>query len=381
MRLLLLATTLALPSLSFAQGALTPPGAPAPSMKSLDQLEPRRLIGTPGTTRTTGYTISTSGSYVLAGPIAVASGNALTISASNVTLDLNGFELSSSASPKAGTAIAIAAGRSSIAITNGFITNFAGGIVSDGTTSHSIHVADVTVTSAGVDGIVLARRDAAYNLPALDTSIDRCSAYSTTGIRVSGIGLSANRVTFSYADSDGPRAIQAGTVTASRATGATGYTIDAHVADSCHAESNSAIALGAANGCTATNCHTFSYFDYGLDVLNATGCYAGSQNSYGARVYFTATGCYAAVEDATEGGAFALSAAEAIACAADHKATYSTRWGLYSSGTTSFCYAHVGGAGITGGGVTLTAAIAVGCVIDGVSTINVPADKKFLGTP
>jgi hypothetical protein len=379
MRLILL-SLLAIPTLGFAQGQLTPPGAPAPTMKTLDQLEPRRVIGTPGATRTTGYTISTSGSYVLAGPIAVDSGNALTISASNVTLDLNGFELSSSADPKAGTAISIAAGRSSIAITNGFITNFAGGIVSDGTTSHSIQVADVTVTSAGVDGIVLARRDSTYNLPALDTSIDRCSAYSTTGHGLSGIGLSANRVALSYADSDGPRAIQAGTVTASRASGATGYTIDAHVADSCHATSNSAIALGAANGCTATNCHTFSYFDYGLDALNATGCYAGSQTSYGARVFFTATGCYAAVESETEGGAFALSATEAIACVADHKGTYGTRWGLYSSGTTSFCYAHVDGVGITGG-VTLTAAIAIGCVIDGVSTTNVPAGKKFLGTP
>jgi len=378
MRPFLLLTTLALPALAFAQGALSPPadafsdGAPTPTMKSLDQLEPRHLIGTPGTTRTTRYTISTSGSYVLAGPIAVAAGNAITISASNVTIDLNGFELSSSASPKAGTAIAIAAGCSSIAITNGFITNFADGIVSDGTTSHSIHVADITVTSAGVDGIVLARRDAAYNLPALGTSIDRCSAGVGTGI-----GLSANRVTLSRASSDGPRAIQAGTVTASRATGATGYAIDAHVADSCHATSNSGIAIGAANGCTANNCYAFSYFNWGLDAFNATGCYAGSQTGYGARVLFTASGCYAE----TQSGLVALASTEAVACAADHQGTYGERRGLHSNGTTSFCYAHVAGSGASGTPVTLTAAIAAGCVVDGVLTTSVPAGKKFLGTP
>ncbi len=372
MKRLLLLSTLAIPALGLAQGALTPPGAPAPSMKTLDQLEPRSVIGTPGATRTTGFTISTSGSYVLAGPIAVASGNALTISASNVTLDLNGFELSSAATPKAGTGIAIGAGCSSIAITNGFITNFAGGIVSDGTTSHSLHVTDVTVTSAGVDGIVLARRDAAYNLPALDTSIDRCSAGVGTGI-----GLSANRVTLSLASSEGPRAIQAGTVTASRASGATGYAIDAHVADSCHATSNDAIALGAANGCTATNCYAFSYFDRGLDALNATGCYAGSQTGYGARVSFTATGCYAE----TQSGLVALTATEAVACAADHKGTYGERYALNSGGTTSFCYARVAGSGASGTPVTLTAAIAVGCIVDGVLSTNVPAGKKFLGTP
>ncbi len=372
MKRLLLATLLTAPALAFAQGALTPPGVPAPSMKSLDQLEPRRVIGTPGSTLTTGYAISTSGSYVLAGPIAVASGNALTISANNVTLDLNGFELSSTASPKAGTAIAIAAGCSSIAITNGFITNFAGGIVSNGTTSHSIQVADVTVTSAAVDGIVLARRDAAYNLPALDTSIDRCTASVGTGI-----GLSANRVTLSTAESDGPRAIQAGTVTASTADGATGYTIDAHTADSCSATSNNAVALGAANGCTATSCYAFSYFAWGLDALNATGCYTGSQTGYGARVLFTATGCYAE----TQSGLVTLSAAEAAACAAIHTGTYGVRRGLHSNGTTSFCYARVDGEGSSGTPLTLTAAIAIGCVVDGEGIIDVPASKKFLGTP
>jgi len=42
---------------AFAQGSLTPPGAPAPTMKSLDQIEPRTPISS------LPFTISSSGSY------------------------------------------------------------------------------------------------------------------------------------------------------------------------------------------------------------------------------------------------------------------------------------------------------------------------------
>ena len=42
-----------------AQGGLTPPGAPAPTMKSLAQIEPRTPISS------VPFTISTAGSYYL----------------------------------------------------------------------------------------------------------------------------------------------------------------------------------------------------------------------------------------------------------------------------------------------------------------------------
>ena len=73
-------------SFLLAQGPLTPPGAPAPTMKTLDQVEARKPIGP----STTSVTISSPGSYYLAGDIAVT-GTGISITSGDVTLDLNGF--------------------------------------------------------------------------------------------------------------------------------------------------------------------------------------------------------------------------------------------------------------------------------------------------
>lgn len=73
-------------SAAFA-GSLTPPGAPAATMKTLDEVEARTPISS------IPYTISASGSYYLTqdlGPAAQDT-DGITITADNVTLDLNGF--------------------------------------------------------------------------------------------------------------------------------------------------------------------------------------------------------------------------------------------------------------------------------------------------
>ena len=101
-----------------AQGSLTPPGAPGPTMKSLAQIESRTPISSAP------YTITTSGSYYLTTNLTVATGDAITINADGVTLDLNGFTISSTASPATGTAILLTipantSYRRNIAIHNG----------------------------------------------------------------------------------------------------------------------------------------------------------------------------------------------------------------------------------------------------------------------
>lgn len=81
---------------SHAQGNLTPSGAPAASMKTLEQIEPRTPVDA---TRTPGnflaqFIITQPGSYYLTSNIVGVSGKrGIQIQTSNVTLDLNGFSM------------------------------------------------------------------------------------------------------------------------------------------------------------------------------------------------------------------------------------------------------------------------------------------------
>jgi len=121
---ILLLLTAACQRPAFGQGALTPSGAPMPTMKTLQQVEPRTAI-----TNTTPVGISVPGSYYLTANIMVTSGgNGITINASQVTLDLNGFTVSSTTTASSG--ISLGSGLSDITILNGHIkggTTYSGG--------------------------------------------------------------------------------------------------------------------------------------------------------------------------------------------------------------------------------------------------------------
>lgn len=70
-----------------AQGSLTPPGDPAPTMKTLAQVEPRTPIDA------VPYVIEQPGSYYLTANLVCTNGSGVTISADAVTLDLAGYAI------------------------------------------------------------------------------------------------------------------------------------------------------------------------------------------------------------------------------------------------------------------------------------------------
>ena len=120
-------------SIVFSQGSLTPPGAPARTMKTLQQVEPRiDLLNAPATavdTNSTDYNfiINQPGSYYLSANLLVTKTNGIQINAEGVTLDLNGFEISR-ASGAGGAGVDILATGHRASVRNGSIKGFGYGI-------------------------------------------------------------------------------------------------------------------------------------------------------------------------------------------------------------------------------------------------------------
>ncbi len=186
---------------SFAQGPLTPPGPPAPAMKSLDQIASTGIevnsTNTPGDVAYA-FIIAAPGSYYLSRNIA-ATGNGIRINSSGVSLDLNGFIISSPGTNQGATGIALGNNVQDIAIANGRIvgatvydgttysgTGFSRGF-SSGTTAVNVRVSHITISNCALYGIYLGSE---LN----STAVDHCN------VRVIGSdGITAGNVTNSTA--------------------------------------------------------------------------------------------------------------------------------------------------------------------------------------
>ena len=131
MRNFVIPLCLALTSSAFGQGSLTPSAAPAPLGKTLDQIEPRidvqRTFSPLPTDASNHVIINTAGSYYLTANLAVTKANAISITASGVTLDLNGFQISR-ASGAGGIGVTIASDTTRCVVRNGSITGFGTGV-------------------------------------------------------------------------------------------------------------------------------------------------------------------------------------------------------------------------------------------------------------
>jgi hypothetical protein len=130
----LFATFFLLPLSLRAQGSLTPPGAPGPTMKTLAQIEARTPVdatNTPGNANAQ-YVITQPGSYYLTGNLVGATNGSagILIQATDAVLDLNGFELLGTSNIGVGIVIS-GFGARNIVIRNGSLRNWNTGISGD----------------------------------------------------------------------------------------------------------------------------------------------------------------------------------------------------------------------------------------------------------
>jgi hypothetical protein len=146
-------------STCFAQGSLTPPpGVPAPTMKSLDQVEARTIVNTANTPGDASdlFIISQPGSYYMITNLTGISGkNGIKITANNVTLDLNGFAMQGVSGSLNG--ISIPNANTNITMRNGSVSGWGVDGVSDTSSSAGNLVCErLNVSSSGTDGILFA---------------------------------------------------------------------------------------------------------------------------------------------------------------------------------------------------------------------------------
>jgi hypothetical protein len=269
-------------STCFAQGALTPSSAPAPTMKSLDQIEARTPISSAP------FTITQPGSYYLTTNVTVSSGDAVTINANNVTLDLNGFTISST-TPVANSdnAILLSGSRTNIAIRNGHISS---GVTNNGAGVYSGSGFGFGVIFSGFP----------YNV--------RVSGLSVSGCQYDGIylGYSSTVVESCVVNTVGAYGIVAQSVSDSTANDCGTTAISASTANNCiglvSGSGSGVYATAAANNCYGNSAGN----GYGLNVLgNAQNCYGSSSGGTGLYAY-TAQNCYGS--SSTDKGLYAHTA-------------------------------------------------------------------------
>ena len=319
-------------STAFAQGSLTPPGAPAPTMKSLSQMEPRTAITNSGF-----VLISKPGTYYLTTNITVSTGDGIDIYASNVVLNLNGFTISSTASPANGIGIWVSSGMANVRIENGFVTGsvtnnnsnvFSGngfqyGVLTGTSATENLVVSHVSVSGVSDEGIYLNMGNSSM--------ADSCTAYS-----VGNVGINASVIRNCAADNCANAGLQGESVSDSRGEGWS-VGVSATTANNCYGRSLSGTASGVA-ATTAINCTGYTTNGYGVFATTAMNCMG---TAYGSGTGVNATTANNCTGSSSTGYGIQVSAA-ANGC----NGTSTTNTGIYAnSGTVTGSTGTSGGSG------------------------------------
>ena len=259
-----------------AQGPLTPPGAPAPTMKTLDQVEPRIDVqNAPSSAVTTSnanyhYIINQPGSYYLSANIGVTKTHGIQINAAGVTLDLNGFEIARS-SGTGGNGIEIVASAPRASVHNGSIRSFAYGIRSLFliTSPRGSLFRDITVSNCTTYGIYAGE----------GAVLEGCRAVGNSGTASLHGDPGSTFINCTAVSNSATSAIDAGAgstlsnCTAYFNSGTAGIkTGDGSSLSNCAANLNTVQrAIHAGNGCSLTNCSASNNTGiYG--IASGTGC-------------------------------------------------------------------------------------------------------------
>lgn len=224
---------LAVSSLPTLAGDLNPPGGPVlPTMKTLQEVEPRFPIGpdtTPGDANSI-FKITEPGSYYLTGDVIGQAGkHGIEIASGRVTIDLNGFSMRGGG-------------------------NSLDGISTDGTQHFSISIKDGHIFGWGGDGV------AGGGGLIQDGLVENVIAFLNSGV---GIGLGDAAVvtgcSLSNNGGDGINILNGGVVT------------------DCSSRANSRSGIVALRAAVISACHTGSNQERGIDVTEGSivrGCTA-----------------------------------------------------------------------------------------------------------
>lgn len=260
-------------STAFAQGSLTPPGAPAPTMKSLDQIESRIPISA------IPLIITNSGSYYLTTNVMAAwNGYGILILTNDVTLDLNGFSITTTNNANTLPGIHFNQPVTNITIMNGSIARFGAGIFAYSTIKNVL-VSRIQVRNVNGTGIYVDNKGSkAEHCSVADcngtgiyaTVVDNCAVNASAGI-----GIQAQNVINSSALNAGFDGIIAATAmncTGTSSAGGYGITVT-DSAMNCQGESVTGVGLKAT---VAMNCTGQRSGGRAIEATVANGCYAVS---------------------------------------------------------------------------------------------------------
>ncbi len=239
-RLAALAALFVVPGV-LAQGPLTPPGAPAPTMKTLEQIEPRIPI------TNLPITLSAPGSYYLTGNLTGVTTNGITIASDDVSIDLEGFAIEGVAGSARGITDDLTI-RRNIRVRNGTIRNWGDAGVNLNFSRNSF-LEDLRSLSNGASGLVLGRSGVIRNCAAegnagtgIITPDHRCVILSSAATRNGGRGI------------HGGVATTIGDCTATENAGHGLYAGFGSVVRGCTAAYNGTNGIYADTGTTVTDC-------------------------------------------------------------------------------------------------------------------------------